>query len=108
MRFKFYMLMIFMFSLGFSQMPAVGTFYYELNPREAKLGQQVIFKTYEFNMCLYDYDVTYELLPTPISSKKTTIISMLAKLKPKCATLAGYSGPTVVFDSLEAGTYVLQ
>lgn len=92
---------------AFPQMPAIGSFHYKLEPREAKVGQAVTFEGFEFNICLYDYDLTYELLPTPISSKKTTIINMIAKRRPKCATLVGYSGPKATFENLDAGVYVL-
>lgn len=94
--------------LAYPQMPQTGSFYYTLSPREAKVGQPVTFQVFEFNLCLYGYDVTYELLPTPISSKKTSIINMVAKRKPACATAAGYSGPLVVFENLQAGVYRLQ
>lgn len=93
---------------AFSQMPGTDAFYYTLTPRQAVVGQSVTFQAFEFNLCLYGYDVTYELLPTPISSKLTTLINMVAKRKPACATAAGYSGPLVVFDNLQAGAYRLK
>lgn len=104
-----YALPILLFSASvFPQMPVPGDFYYKLAPREALIGQPVGFQAFEFNMCLYDYDVTYESLPTPISSKRTTILSMKAKRKPECAAAAGYSGPRLVFENLPAGAYILQ
>jgi hypothetical protein len=89
-------------------MPAQGSFYYTLTPRQAKPGQAVTFEALEFNMCLYIFDVTYELLLTPISSKKTIIINMNAKRRPQCALAAGYSGPKIVFENLGVGAYILQ
>lgn len=86
----------------------MGDFHYILSRRVAEVGQTVIFEAREYNICLYGYDVTYELLPTPISSKRTFDIKIVAKRKPECATLAGYSGPKVVFDSLSWGVYRLQ
>lgn len=101
--------LILLFALSaFSQMPETGDFYYTLTPRQAVVGQSVTFQAFEFNLCLYGYDVTYELLPTPISSKRVMYINIVAKRKPKCATAAGYSGPHVVFDNLEAGGYRLK
>jgi hypothetical protein len=100
---------IFLFTtIAFPQMPEPGSFYYTLSPREVKSGQPVTFEVFEFNMCLYSYDVTYELQPTPISSKKTMIINMVAKRRPSCATAAGYSGPKIIFENLDVGAYVLK
>jgi hypothetical protein len=101
-------LVLFFASIAYPQMPATGSFYYSLTPREAKVGQTVTFEVFEFNMCLYFYDVTYELQPTPISSKRTMIVNMVAKRKPSCATAAGYSGPKVFFENLDVGAYVLK
>lgn len=105
---KLFILALFSCSLALPQMPAPGSLYYKLTPREANIGQPVTFEGFEFNMCLYFYDVTYELLPTPISSKKTMIINMNAKRRPQCATAAGYSGPKIIFENMEVGTYILQ
>ncbi len=93
---------------AWSQMPSTGEFFYKLSPREARVGQPVTFEAFEFNMCLYSYDVSYELLPTPISSKKTMIININAKRKPSCATAAGYSGPKINFENLGIGVYLLK
>src|SRR5690606_16761335 len=82
-------------------------FYYILSPREADSGQSVTFEAREYNGCLYRYDVTYELPPTPISSKRTWDVNMIAKRRPECLTLTGYSGPKDVFDSLPWGVYRL-
>jgi hypothetical protein len=108
MQFRMFIPILILASFAFPQMPAQGTFYYQLTPRQATVGQPITFECFVFNMCLYFYEVTYELLPTPISSKKTTIINMNAKIKPQCATAAGYSGPKIVFENLEVGAYILQ
>ncbi|MDB5105403.1 MAG: hypothetical protein JWP91_3092 [Fibrobacteres bacterium] len=108
MSFEKFCLVVLFASAAFPQMPATGSFYYTLAPREAKGGEPVTFQVFEFNMCMYRYDVTYTLLPTQISSKKTMIVNMVAVRRPECALAAGYSGPRVVFENLEAGAYVLQ
>lgn len=99
---RIFMMLIGLVACLYSQ-PAVGDFYYRINPKEAAPGQSVTFEVFEFNMCLYDYDVTYEWVPTPISSKWTTIISLKADRKPKCALASGYSGPKVRLEDLEVG-----
>lgn len=108
MRLVILFLPLFLASTAFSQMPPVGDFHYILSPREADIGQSVTFEAREFDMHQCDYDVTYELLPTPISSKRTWDVNMIAKRRPHCRALSGYSGPKVLFDSLPWGVYRLQ
>jgi hypothetical protein len=108
MRIRRPFLSLFLASTAFSQMSAVGDFHYILSHRVAEVGQTVVFEAREFDIQQCDYDVTYELLPTPISSKRTFDVNMIAKRRPECRTLSGYSGPKVVFDSLSWGVYRLQ
>lgn len=99
---------LFLTAVASAQMPATGDFYYTLSPRQATLGQTVTFEAFTFGMCLYSYNVTYTLLPTPISSKLTRIVNLVAKVAPFCATATGYSGPKATFKDLGVGVYILQ
>ncbi|MEO7427017.1 MAG: hypothetical protein ABI036_17650 [Fibrobacteria bacterium] len=104
----FYLSLLGCLAWAYPQMPPVGDFHYVLNPRSAAVGQPVTFEAFRFEMCLYSYDVSYALSPTPISSKLTWWIDIKAKVRPQCATAAGYSGPRIVFDSLKAGAYIVR
>lgn len=102
--------MLAMFGLASSlfPQPPIGDFYYTLTPKVATSGQRVTFEAFEYNACLYSYDVSYELLPTPISSKRTTLINIKAIQGPNCATLMGYSGPKIEFENFQIGLYKIQ
>lgn len=83
----------------------IGGFRYSIEPRKAVVGEKVTFIAEEFNTSLYGYEVTYEVLPTPISSRLTWNLRIKAERNPISLPAAGYSGPKVVFDSLRAGFY---
>gem|GEM_PF-5544382 len=67
MRMEILLLPLLVAATAFPQSSLIRDFYYILSPREADSGQSVTFEAREYNGCLYGYDVTYELLPTPIS-----------------------------------------